>query len=243
MFCRKKAQKCLTIQISWERGRKQGSDCAPDNSWRPEHRWVKDIVEQMVKISEQDNPKGAAQLVPVLFSGGELSPTPLVCKVTKFEDLMDIKGKEIKDKKVHGKILFAVPIVMLNVITLVFQGVKGFIFDFPASTAGSHQHNDIVPVNGNVRNPAIMIGCLFPVYNPILEKIDLPGVLCAIKRDVIHPVILVAFPFFIDYFEMTFAAHTGELFDPLEENLVVGRLCREDKGHAIVLQRIDKRLF
>ena len=78
MFCRKKAQKCFTIQISWERGRKQGSDCAPDNSWRPEHRWVKDIVEQLVKISEQDNPKGAAQLVPVLFSGGELSPTPLV---------------------------------------------------------------------------------------------------------------------------------------------------------------------
>ena len=156
---------------------------------------------------------------------------------------MDIKGKEIKDKKVHGKILFAVPIVMLNVITLVFQGVKGFSFDFPASTAGSYQHNDIVPVNGNVRNPAIMIGCLFPVHNPILEKIDLPGVLCAIKRDVIHPMILVAFTFHIGEFEMTFAAHTGELFDPLEENLVVGRLCREDKGHAIVLQRIDKRLF
>ena len=156
---------------------------------------------------------------------------------------MDIKGKEIKDKKVHGKILFAVPIVMLNVITLVFQGVKGFIFDFPASTAGSHQHNDIVPVNGNVRNPAIMIGCLFPVHNPILKKIDLPGVLCAIKRDVIHPVILVAFPFLIDYFEMTFPSHSREFLNPLKENLMVRGLCRKDKGHAIVLQSIDKGLF
>jgi len=40
--------------------------------------------------------------------------------VAKFEDLMDKKGKEIKDKKVHGKILLTVPIVMLDVIALVF---------------------------------------------------------------------------------------------------------------------------
>ena len=46
--------------------------------------------------------------------------------------LLDIKGEEIKDKKVHGKILLSVPIVMLDMITLVFQGVKSFVFDLPA---------------------------------------------------------------------------------------------------------------
>src|SRR3990170_2060418 len=105
---------------------------------------------------------------------------------------------EGKDKEVHGKILVSVPVVMLDVITLVFQGVKGFVFDLPAGAAGFHQHNDIVPVNGDVRNPAIMIGYLFPVHDPILKKIDLPGILCAIQRNVVHPVILVAFPFLID---------------------------------------------
>lgn len=156
---------------------------------------------------------------------------------------MNIKGKEIKDKKVHGKILLAVPIVMLNVIALVFQGVEGLIFDLPASTAGFNQHHDIFLVNEDVRNPAIMIGCLSPVHDPILKKIYWPGILCAIKRDIVHPVILVALPFLIDYFEMTFPSHSREFLDPLKENLMVRGLCRKDKGHAIVLQRIDKGLF
>src|SRR3972149_8974749 len=106
---------------------------------------------------------------------------------------MDKEGKEIKDKEVHGEILVSVPVVMLDVITLVFQGVKGFVFYLPASAAGSNQPSDIVLVNGNVRNPAVMVGYLFSVLDPILKKIDLPGILCAIKRDIVNPMILVAF--------------------------------------------------
>ncbi len=175
----------------------------------------------MIIIPEQDNAEGTAQLIPELFSGRELSPTPLVCEVTKFKNLMDIKGKEIKDKEIHGKMLLAVPVVMLNMITLVFQGVKGLVFDLPASATASHQHPDIVAVNGEVRNPAVVVGCFFTVDDPILKKIDLLGILCTIKRDIVDPMVLVASTFHIHYFEMISPAHSRELLYPFKENLMV----------------------
>ena len=76
---------------------------------------------------------------------------------------MDIKGKEIKDKKIHGKILLPVPVVMLNMITLVFQGIESLVFDFPTSATASNQHHDIIAVNSDVRNPAVVVGCFFAV--------------------------------------------------------------------------------
>jgi len=74
----------------------------------------------VIKVPEQDNPKGTSQLVPVFFTGRKLSPALLIRAVTKFKDLMDKKCKQVQDKKVHRQILVSMSIVMLDMIALIF---------------------------------------------------------------------------------------------------------------------------
>ena len=46
--------------------------------------------------------------------------------------LIDQKGQHHKLHEDHAQILLAWPVIVPEVVTLVFQGVEGFIFDFPA---------------------------------------------------------------------------------------------------------------
>jgi hypothetical protein len=47
--------------------------------------------------------------------------------------------------------------VMLDVVALIFQSVKGFVFDFPACSAGPHQFNNIVFADLLVGHPTDMV--------------------------------------------------------------------------------------
>jgi hypothetical protein len=87
---------------------------------RPYHGRVKNVIEQVVKVPEQDNPKGTSQLVPILLSGGEFCPAPLIRRITEFKDLMDKKREQVQDKKVHRKIPLPMSIVVLDMVALVF---------------------------------------------------------------------------------------------------------------------------
>ena len=53
--------------------------------------------------------------------------------------------------------LVAVTEVMFEVIALVFEGVEGFVLDFPACAASSHQFHKADFVDGNVRYPTEMV--------------------------------------------------------------------------------------
>ncbi len=66
----------------------------------------------------------------------EFLPAGLIEPVGKFKDLMKEKSQQGEDKKVKAKMFLSVPEIMLDLITLVFKGVKAFIFYFPAATSG-----------------------------------------------------------------------------------------------------------
>ena len=85
----------------------------------PDRRGSEDVVEQVVIISEGDDPEGAAQLIPEFFSGGELTAALLIGEVAQLKYLVDVEGQEIENEKVHGDVLLAVPVVMLDVVALV----------------------------------------------------------------------------------------------------------------------------
>lgn len=56
----------------------------------------------MLQVFKHKDSKGATQLVPKFFSGTEGSSAFLVKLVGKFQNLMDIKCKQIDDEKCHG---------------------------------------------------------------------------------------------------------------------------------------------
>ena len=60
-------------------------------------------------------------MVPVFLARGELRPCLLIGMVTELKDLMDKKCKQIQDKKVYRKMLLALPVVVLDIVALVFE--------------------------------------------------------------------------------------------------------------------------
>ena len=85
---------------------------------------------------------------------------------------MDIKGQQIKNEKDRGKIFLSVAEIMLNMIALIFQGIKGLIFNFPSGTSAFDQRADIVFGYHNIGHPAIAVGDLVIFDNLILIKIS-----------------------------------------------------------------------
>jgi cytochrome c biogenesis protein CcdA len=47
--------------------------------------------------------------------------------------------------------------IMLQMIALVLQGVKAFVFDFPTGATGADQQHDVIPGNEAIGDPAIGI--------------------------------------------------------------------------------------
>lgn len=97
-------------------------------------------------------------------------------------------------------------------------------------------------IDRDVRNPTVMVGGLFPAYDPILEEIDLRGVTVAVQGYIMNPLIPMPLSLFIYHFPLICCAHGPQFLDPLEENLVVRVLGRQDKGHAVAFKDIDERL-
>jgi hypothetical protein len=87
--------------------------------------------------------------------------------------------------------------VMLDVVALIFQSVKGFVFDFPACSAGPHQFNNIVFADLLVGHPTIVVGDFWADMQPILEKIHWIGMAAPIERNLVDPTINMASPFIV----------------------------------------------
>ena len=69
--------------------------------------------------------------------------------------------------------LAAVTEVVFEMVALVFEGVEGLVFNFPAGTAGFDQFNDVLPAHRLVGYPAVMIICFLIDNEPILKKAHL----------------------------------------------------------------------
>jgi len=87
--------------------------------------------------------------------------------------------------------------VMLEVVTLILQGIEGLVFDLPARPPGPYQRDDIVFADGLVAHPTVVVGDLFPHLEPVLEKVDRIGIAAAVERHLIDPTINVTPSFFV----------------------------------------------
>ncbi len=67
----------------------------------------------------------------------------------------------------HGsEVLAAMPKVVFELVALVFQGVEGFVFHFPAGTGHGYQFWELIGVYGQVRYPSIVIEYLAGAFVP-----------------------------------------------------------------------------
>ena len=121
------------------------------------------------------------------------------------------------------------PIVVFDMVALVFQGVKGFIFNLPPGTASFNQFRHIVSGYGKIRYPTVLIGGLsIFIDEPVLEKVNLIGSLGTVEGDVVDPLILMASPFSIGSFYIFGLAHSNDFIYPLKQNFMIRSLGYKD---------------
>ncbi len=65
----------------------------------------------------------------------------------------------------------AVAKVVLKMVTLVFQRVKGFVFYFPSCPSTFDQGDDIVFINGDVGHPTVAVSGLFTVNDTVVKEV------------------------------------------------------------------------
>ena len=56
---------------------------------------------------------------------------------------MEEKSQYIEGEKDHRQIVFPVTEILLNMIALILQGVKGLVFDYSTGASYAHQLFDI----------------------------------------------------------------------------------------------------
>lgn len=73
---------------------------------------------------------------------------------------------------------------MLEIVTLVFQGVEGFVLDFPASPATSHDLVSVAAGNLEVGNPSEVPG-ITAIGFPVFKEIDPDILIGLVDRQVV----------------------------------------------------------
>ena len=115
----------------------------------------------------------------------KLCPCSLEKPAAHLLHLINQKGEHHEDGEHGAEILLAETVIVSKVITLIFQGVEGFILDFPAGAAGPHNRFSVFlgdlqvgyTVDGNRRKytlkkgyPDIGLGEAVKIYNEIKSK-------------------------------------------------------------------------
>ncbi|PXF61463.1 MAG: hypothetical protein C4B59_04305 [Candidatus Methanogaster sp.] len=77
------------------------------------------------------------------------------------------------------------PIIVLKVVSLVFERVKCLILDFPACSAAAHDFREIALGYLYIRDPAEMQHLLFGRSFPVFYKIHQQILVRCIQRDLI----------------------------------------------------------
>lgn len=67
-------------------------------------------------------------------------------------------------------------VIVLNMIALILQGVKGLVFDFPAGAPYPHQLFDIFFIDLDVGHPTVAIGRLSVFDDLVFEKVYVVGI-------------------------------------------------------------------
>ena len=73
---------------------------------------------------------------------------------TSLLDLVDGKRQEHQQRQNRRQMLYAVPVIMLEMVLLIFKRVESFVLDLPPRSTTTHHGVDRAGVERDVRNPS-----------------------------------------------------------------------------------------
>lgn len=120
---------------------------------------------------DDNQPESAPDGLKQLPLGSPLLADLAVQGATELLELVNQKGEHHDGKEGQAQILLAEAKVVLEVISLILEGVEGFVFDFPAGAPAPHDVVDIVLGQGEVGNPTEVLG-LLAVILPVFQDVD-----------------------------------------------------------------------
>lgn len=118
--------------------------------------------------------------------------------------------------------------VVFDMVALILQGVEGFVLDFPARPAGTHQLDDIGLAHEKVGDPAVVIGGLLANVQPVLEEIHQIGISAPVEGHLIEPSVNMPAPLFVAELQIVALGKSVEFIDPFKQHLVIGGFGHQD---------------
>ena len=116
-------------------------------------------------VGDQAEIKSATQLPPKAALAECRGYGGLKQAAAALLDLVDQKRQHHQVHQNGAEVLAAVTEIVLEVVALVFEGVEGLIFDFPAGASSFHQFHEVCGGYRDVGHPGEMgdfaLGCGF----------------------------------------------------------------------------------
>jgi hypothetical protein len=114
--------------------------------------------------------KQGSHMLPEPFTAALFLQDRLEERKGQLLNLVDQKSQHHQQGKVDRQILFAVSVVMFEVVPLILERIEGFILDFPAGPSTSHQVKNVEFGHRQVGNPAKVVDFValdFPIFNEV----------------------------------------------------------------------------
>ena len=175
--------------------------------------------------------------LPKIPFAAKLFPNGAKQGATELLGLIDKEGEHHEHHEVGGKILFAQPEVVLEVISLILQGVEGLVLDLPTRPTAPHDLVSVLFGDGEIGDPAErfhLVSRHFPVFQDIYQKIRIG----LIERNSINESKVVAHALSEGIIHGKFSglAGFGGPIHTLEKKGMISRLDTENEMHGVSLQ-------
>jgi len=123
--------------------------------------------------------KDSPDLFPQVSLAAGLLPGRSKERARHLLDLVGQEGEEHEHHKDHAQVLFAQTIIVLEMVSLVLEGIEGLVLYPPSGAASAHDGVDVFPGEREIRDPAEVPcagGALFPVLQDIDQEVPVGGV-------------------------------------------------------------------
>ena len=130
-------------------------------------------------------------------------------------------------------------VVVFKMITLVFEGVESFIFNFPTGTATVDHSGQVQFAEGEIGNPDEMQGAIAFDF-PIFKKVDQNILVGGIQRNLIDEAKTIgASPLLL--FILSCCTPLLRLTHRVKQKSVIAFFNTQDKAKFMLLQGFDMR--
>ena len=154
--------------------------------------------------------------------------------------LVDEKGEHHEGNENQAEIFCSQPIIVLEIVALIFQSVESLVFDFPPTTPSTHDLIGIVASDLKIGNPGEILGPIaigFPVFEDVDQEVLIGLVewnIVHIPKEMVNPWILLI----LDFVHGGLAV-VDRFGDAAEEKGVIALFDSEDKMAVVLLEIPD----